>query len=496
VRPAAAPRLGRALWAAAAIALIGLVASFAAGAAASRGSAKPPRPNILLILVDDQATNTFHSSLMPKAFRWIVKPGTKFTAGLAAPPLCCPDRAGILTGQYPHNNGVFSNVPGYATLRHKRDTLPVWLRRAGYRTGFVGRFLNGYVASAGYAPAPGFRTWFAYDLAPLYLHYTMSDQGTPRFFGGSRRDYSTDVFTSRALRFIRDPSPKPFFLWLAYNAPHVAHTPSPHCKSFDPSPPDAASYRKFDRLRLPRPPSFNESDVSDKPNAIASLPTLDAPHIKDLIRRYRCTAAALSEVDRGINRIMHSLRHRRELRKTIVFYVSDNGYFFGEHRIGFGKSYPYEPALRVPYAVRVPPAYRSRHAPRRAEQIVSNEDIAPTILDYVGDVPACAGPHRCRTLDGRSLRPLIGGTGHWPSDRGVLAELNAEGIEYAAVRTDRYVFTEYADGQRELYNLRRDPWELDNVDGHPGYARTEATLAARLAALRRCSGTIGPHACE
>ena len=477
------------------------VAAFvlAAALAVTTASGKPnppPRPNILLIMVDDQATNSFNPALMPNAYRWIVRPGTKFTSGLAAPPLCCPDRAGILTGQYPHNNGVFSNIPGYAELLGKADTLPVWLRRAGYRTGLVGKFLNGYVGTAGYRPAPGFGTWFAYDLAPLYLDYTVSDQGTPRFFGHKRRDYSTDVFTSRALRFLRDPSRKPFFLWLAYNAPHVAHVPSPHCKSFDPQPPDAAAYLRFDRLRLPRPPSFNEADVSDKPAAIAALPPLDPPHIRDVIRRYRCTAATMSEVDGAVNRIMHLLRHRGELRRTIVFYLSDNGYFFGEHRIGFGKSYPYEPALRVPYAVRVPRAYRSRAAPHSSRQVVSNEDIAPTILDYAGGVRPCAGRRRCRTLDGRSLRPLLGGSGRWPRDRGVLAELNDEGIDYEAIRTRRFTYTIYADGERELYDLRRDPWELDNVAGHPAYAAVEASLARRLRALRRCSGTRGPRGCE
>jgi N-acetylglucosamine-6-sulfatase len=493
----AAPARHPARVAAAALA-VGLAAAALAAGSASRGamSSPAPPPNVLLILVDDQAMNTFRPTLMPKTFRWIVNPGTKFTSGLAAPPLCCPDRAGILTGQYPHDNGVFSNAPGYPTLRHKGDTLPVWLGRAGYRTGFVGKFLNGYVAKEGYAPAPGFRTWFADDSSTSYLDYTVSDQGAPRFFGSSRDDYSTDVFTARAARFIRNPSPKPFFLWLAYNAPHDSHLSSPHCDSFDPLPPDEAAYLRYDRLHLPRPPSFNEADVSDKPRAISSLPTLDAPHVGYVARRYRCTAATLSEVDKGVSRLMHTLHRRHQLRNTIVFYLSDNGYFFGEHRIDFGKSYPYEPALRVPYAVRVPSAYRGERPAHSTDQVVANQDIAPTILDYAGGAPSCAGPHSCRRLDGRSLRPLLGGAGPWPRDRGVLAELNAAGIRYAMVRTSRYAYTEYANGERELYDLRRDPAELDNVDGQATYAATEARLAKRLAALRRCSGTDGPRACE
>src|SRR5690349_13622569 len=152
------PILGRRLLGAAL-----LLAAIAAAALAlpreGAGAGVVARPNFLLILVDDQAMNTFKPAYMPETYRWIVKPGTKFTAGLAAPPLCCPDRAGILTGQYPHNNDVFSNDPGYPLLKDPADVLPAWLHRAGYRTGFIGKFLNNTVATLGRAKAPGFDRW-------------------------------------------------------------------------------------------------------------------------------------------------------------------------------------------------------------------------------------------------------------------------------------------------------------------------------------------------
>jgi N-acetylglucosamine-6-sulfatase len=483
-----------------------LLAAIGSGATSAVASAPPPRPispppaNVLLVLVDDQAMNTFTPHLMPKTYRWIVRPGTKFTAGLAAPPLCCPDRAGILTGDYPHDSGVFSNSPGYASLTDNGDTLPVWLRAAGYRTGLVGHFLNGYESAAGAKPAPGFGSWFGYDHPTRYFDYIASDQGTFRFFGNARRDYTTSVFTREALRFLRVRSRKPFFLWLAYNAPHDSHVPRPHCDGYDPIPPEGKAYLRYENLHLPRPPSFNEADMSDKPAAIASLPLLDRRHVGYLIRRYRCTAAAMHGVDAGVGRVMHVLRHRGELRRTIVLYLSDNGYFFGEHRIDFGKAYPYEPALRVPYAVRIPAAYRSGPAPNVSREVVTNQDIAPTILDYAGGVAPCAAPGHCRTIDGRSLRPLLAQTGGWPADRGVLAELSYdfEGtpIHYSAIRTARYTYVEYADGERELYDLERDPNELRNLDGQPADAATEAALAQRLAALRVCSGHSGPDPCE
>ena len=132
-----------------AAAALGLVLILLAGrpfesgnpAAAAR-AARPP--NFLVILVDDQAKNSFSRRYMPRTFRSIVDRGTTFSNGLAAPPLCCPDRAGILTGQYPHNHGVFSNRPGYPALKDPANTLPVWLRRAGYRTGLIGEFLIRY----------------------------------------------------------------------------------------------------------------------------------------------------------------------------------------------------------------------------------------------------------------------------------------------------------------------------------------------------------------
>ena len=498
-RPDRDNRARRALGVAALVLAIGVIAPPGASArtGAQRSQPREP-PNFLLVLVDDQAMNTFKHRFMPHTYRWIVRPGTRLVNGLAAPPLCCPDRAGILTGDYPHNNGVFSNQPGYASLTRKRNVLPVWLDRAGYRTALTGKFLNNYSSVRGYAPAPGFDFWFGYDGITRYFDYTMSDQGTPRFYGSDRRDYSTYVYTQQALRFIRQPSRRPFFLWLAYNAPHASHFHQPHCDGFDPVPPTSAAYLRVDHMRLPRPPSFDEADVSDKPKAIASLPRIDAPHVAYIARRYRCTVATMGAVDRGVDRVMRTLRHRGDLHRTIVVYLSDNGYFFGEHRIQSEKSYPYEPALQVPFAVRVPKAYRRRAMRPTTRAVVSEQDIAPTLLDYAGGVAPCATASHCRAIDGRSLRPLLGGGGRWPAHRGVLAELDYAGIHlhYWAIRTRRYMYAQYADGERELYDLVNDPFELRNRARARPYRGVETALARRLAALRRCKGHRGSRPCE
>jgi N-acetylglucosamine-6-sulfatase len=485
--------------------VVGIVslASLTAGTIAAHGGAATPAParaaagapNVLLIVVDDQATNSFRASYMPNTFRWLVDGGTKFVNGLAAPPLCCPSRAGLLTGDYPHNSGVFWDNPGYPSLSDRRDTLPVWLKRAGYRTGLVGKFMNGYdTHHFGLSPAPGFESWFNLLGERRYFDYEVSGQGTRRSYGTSRRDYSTDVFTRQAKRFIRQSSggSAPWFLWLGYDAPHTEHsTLVPGCGGNDPIPADRSSALRYRHTPLPRPPSYNEHDVSDKPPGVSDLPPISHHVFVNARRRFHCTLSTDREVDLGIGRLRRELGRDGELSNTIVFYISDNGYFFGEHRIARGKTLPYEPALQVPYAVRVPADLRPGPQPRVGRQLVTNEDIPATILDYAGDPPACAAPLDCRTLDGRSMRPLLGGSGRWPRDRSVLSEISGGAKHWRAVRTGRYLYTRYLGGARELYDLRSDPYELRNLASTPAYSRIERELAGRLHSLRHCVGIRG-----
>jgi N-acetylglucosamine-6-sulfatase len=478
----------------------GLCAHMATGGEAAAAAAPQP-PNFLIVLVDDQAQNSFKPTYMPRTFNDIVDRGTLFRNGIAAPPLCCPDRAGILTGQYPHNHGVFSNDPGYPTLRDPQDTLPVWLNQAGYRTGFVGKFLNGYSEEAGTTPAPGFDSWFGFLGFPGYYDYDMSNGGKARHFGSRRSDYSTNVLTRHANRFLAGSanSSSPFFLWLAYEAPHGWRSPIPPCqRATSPGPPTKAAYRAVKNVRLPRPPSFDERNVSDKPAAIRQLPLLDHQAIGNIKDDWHCTLAAVAALDKGVGHVLKELRREGESQNTIVFYVSDNGNFFGEHRRPNGKSDVYEPSLNVPYAVKMPRAYRSGPRVDHRAAVVSNQDIAATIVDYAnryaGGVHTCAAPGDCRRMDGRTLAPLLGGGGSWPADRGVLAEINSGPHDWNAVRTPRYTYSELETGERELYDLKSDPYELHNHAGQPAYAAVQSRLAARLALLRRCSGVQGRDA--
>jgi N-acetylglucosamine-6-sulfatase len=487
----------------------------AARDAAGASAAGPP--NFLFVLVDDQATNSFHRRYMPRTFKWIVDRGTKFTDALAAPPLCCPDRAGLITGQYPHNNHVWSNHPGYGELTDRANTLPVWLKQAGYRTGFFGKFLNHYGEVGRLSPAPGFDRWFAFTQEPsTYYDYRVSDQGVRVPYGHARSDYSTDVLTNQVADFIQQSvsESQPFFAWLAYSAPHLNRTTAGPCAGNNPVPPDPATFRRFAHEKLPHPPSFNEANVADKPRKISSLPKLDRAKRAEIRLRWRCTLAAMSAVDSALGRLMSQLHSESALRNTIVLYLSDNGVFFGEHRLPNGKGLVYEPALRVPFAVSVPRAYRTGPLAPHSHEVVANQDIAPTILRYVnrfgGSASPCNPPSDCRRLDGRSLLPLLNGGGHWRSDdRGVLVEIDSRRVPvtaraakrgridpecncaYEAIRTHRYLYSRLSTGARELYDLKRDPDELRNRVRAHRYARTRRHLAARLSVLERCSGQRG-----
>jgi N-acetylglucosamine-6-sulfatase len=470
--------------------------------------ASASRPNFIVITTDDQDAASLRRTVMPNVLDGISDPGTLFTAGFASPPLCCPSRAGFLTGQYPHNHGVFDNNPGYPTLRGKADTLPNWLKRSGYRTGFVGKFLNGYKRSKlkGIEPAPGFDRWYAVHKRKLYYHYQMTINGRVRQFGGGKRDYLTRVLTHYSEKFIGRESRKgkPFFLWTAYWAPHYSkreRVKGPCDNLVVPAPGDE---RAFGDAPLPRPPSFDEEDVSDKPPFIRHMPRISSARMRRLERSYRCRLASLLAVDRGVKGILRALRRSGELDNTVLVFTSDNGFYLGEHRIDHGKSTPYEPAIRVPLTIRVPAAHREGPSAAVAPEPVSNVDLAPTILDLAGATPCKKSD--CRTLDGRSLAPLLSeGSAGWPEDRAVLFETRTgeSPCRYEAIRTQRLFYAEHGVGnagrcqrakEKELYDLDADPYELENLLRAPGGSsptNTETALKERLDALRKCSGIAG-----
>jgi arylsulfatase A-like enzyme len=432
-------------------------------------------PNVVVIETDDQTVADM--AAMPRARALIGDAGVTFTSSFVSLSECCPSRATFLTGQYAHNHGVLSIGPpfgGFGRLRGA-ETLAVWLQRAGYATAVIGKYLNGYHGTRvppGWTSFEGLLSRFAYR----FYDYRMNVDGRLETHGYAPREYQTDLITRRALRFIRGRS-RPFFLWTTYVAPHIGR---PHDLT-DPlglnsTVPAARDSEAFLGATLPRPPSFDEADVSDKPPAIRNRPRLKSWQVAALASTHRQRLASLVAVDEGVARIVGALRARDQLRNTLLIFTSDNGFMLGEHRVLTGKILPYEPSIRVPLLMRGPGV---PHGVRRRD-LVWNGDLAPTILDAAGARPAFA-------LDGRSLlappRPR----------RDILLEgppaRRTNGLPwFIGLRTPRYKYVEYLWGARELYDLRRDPDETHNLARSLATSRLRAALKRRLAQLAGCAG--------
>jgi N-acetylglucosamine-6-sulfatase len=465
------------------------------------------RPNIVVVMTDDQDISTYQRG-MPVTQRALGDNGTTFRAAVATTPLCCPSRAAFLTGQYGHNNGVLTNSTGYRALVDPRNVLPTWLKRDGYRTAVIGKWLNGYTRSPGTEdgrkPAPGWDKWIT-ELSTHYYDYTLTIDRRARTFGSRDRDYLNSVLTSRALRFIRSSANgggSPFFLWLPYAAPHrdaSAPEAGGACGREGLAVPAPRDVRRSGPVSPPQSPAVNEADVSDKTAALHRAPPLDSEELGRISRAYGCELASLRSVDRAVGRITDQLRRLGELDRTLLVFTSDNGFMHGEHRLAAGKNLPYTAAARVPLVIR-PPAATSPATGVSSGGVVANIDLTATLLDYA-DADPCVRRGSCRPLDGLSLRPLLEGrTEEWPADRAI--ELESEqytnGIcRWRALRSDEYLFARFRPGRPggchgaprlELYDLNEDPYELENVAEDPDYAEVRDDLATRLDELKDCSG--------
>ena len=427
-------------------------------------SAAPP--NILFILTDDQTVEEFNPNTMPylrsePGGKWV-----KFTNAIVNTPLCCPSRATILSGQYAHHHGVVNNHKG----RQLKDsaTVATWLNSAGYRTSLIGKYLNGYPfrnVPANYIP-PGWDEWNAFVKEPGYYDYTLNENGTLVTYGATSADYSTDVLKRRALQFLGG-SAEPFFLYFAPYAAHDPYTPAPEYAS------------AFSDLQMHRSPSFNEADVSDKPEWIRSRSLLTARKQQNQDRDRRSQYRALLSVDDAIEEFFSALNSRGILDNTVVVFMSDNGHLLGEHRVRTKVS-EYEESQAVPLWVRVGSAVA-----KVEPSLVSNVDLASTLTELAGVTPTIP-------QDGRSLVPLLNGSASgWRY--GVLLEWFGETAAskaslappYWGVRTRTHKYVELSTGEKELYHLAVDPYELQNVAGDPAYAQIQADLAAELAILKQ-----------
>jgi N-acetylglucosamine-6-sulfatase len=458
-----------------------LIASavFLAGAPAQASvSDARGRPNVIVIMTDDQTVGSLQ--VMGNVKRLLAERGASFANSFVSFSMCCPSRATFLTGQYAHNHGVLSNDPptgGYAKLDHS-NTLPVWLQNAGYNTVHLGKYLNGYGLVDPTEIPPGWTEWHASVgwSSFRYYGYTLNERGRLVTY---ERAYQTDLYARKAAEIIRRRAAqtKPFFLWAAFLAPHSGRPVEPDdpegLKTAVPAP---RHHDYFVSERLPKPPGFNECDVSDKPRGIRRRPRLTPEQITAIREKYQQRLESLLAVDDAVAQIVRALRASGELRKTLIVFISDNGFLHGEHRDRSGKVLPYEPSIRVPLIVRGPGV----PAGLRLTQPVANIDLAPTIVEAAG---ATAG----RDMDGNSLLPLFQNSAI-RFERDLLLEGPPGTKNFAGIRTARYVYAEYWNGEHELYDLAHDPYELKSRHADPAYDVVEQDLAVRLAWLRTCAG--------
>jgi N-acetylglucosamine-6-sulfatase len=440
------------------------------------------RPNFLIILSDDQRHDTM--DYMPRTKTRIFAEGVTFQRAYITTSLCCPSRASLLTGMYAHKHGVRLN-----TIALQKETFSERLKKSGYFTGQVGKYLNSWDGSA----RPEFDFWAAGPGGTAhYFDPRVNVNGT----WSVHRGYLTHIQRDHALEFLRRAAQqdKPFVLLFSPNAPHFeyerpAGTPrGPTDKAFFLRPPQPApgDEKLHQTLAAHRPPSFNRVDVATRPRWFRSLLPL-TPELVAEIDAFRLKQLqSLNALDHAVESLLALLATQGKLNQTFVIYLSDNGHFWGEHGIAWGKNAPYEESSRVPFAVRYP---RLASKPRVETRLVANIDIAPTIYELAG-IPAPSD------VDGRSLIPLLetsrAEASPAPSWR---EELLLEGwvappavtagwAPYAAIHTGRYVYVETEGDRSELYDLATDSYQLTNQLANAAYGAVVTDLKARLQRLR------------
>jgi N-acetylglucosamine-6-sulfatase len=427
------------------------------------GNQDPERPNIILIMTDDQPMHTLNH--MPVVQRELIDKGINFSHGYVTTPLCCPSRASIVTGLFAQNTGVLTNRPGAPAFTKDAETYAVWFQEAGYRTALLGKYLN-YITAMGldYRP-PG---WDDYQIFwdrdksfpkfSFFYGYQFNENGKLVTYGNDEKDYSTDVLTRKAKEFIIASKDQPFMLTLSYYAPHYPyHSAERHEHRFTTD----------DDWKPHWPPNFLEEDMSDKPGWLRDRKELNYNHAFNDDQGMLRTLLA---VDEGVQEILDLLDKRQIRENTVIIFISDNGMAVGEHHL-IGKDCPYEECIQIPFIVTYP---RLGDIPRVEHNFALNIDLAPTMLDFA-NIPIPEG------LDGVSLVPLLmnpeiewrehifiehykDGEADDPSN------LSATIPDYWGIRTHEWKYVEYITGEMELYDMVNDRYELQNLAYEPEYA--------------------------
>ena len=435
-----------------------------AGLLASQACATLPRindrrPNFLIIITDDQRYDTMSYGVMPVTQATLFDQGATFTHAYDTTPLCCPARASLLTGMYAHNTGVKTNDNGL--------TYPNFIytmQQNGYYTGLVGKYLNSWDGEL----RPEFDYWVSFFRGEsAYIDPRLNNNGTWSTYKG----YITDILGDDVIQFLDQAAkqPRPFILYFAPNAPHQPATPDP------------IDANKLTNLPAWRPPSFNEADVSDKPQWL-QYKLLTPQEITQDDKFRRDQLLTLIALDRADAKIFDAMRQNGQLDNTVIIFLTDNALFWGEHRMT-QKDSLYEEGVHTPFAIRYPPLIPK---PVVKDQLVANIDIAPTILQLAGiPIPS--------NMDGLSMVNLFEG-GPWRN--ALLLEGWPPRGSYSAIHTERYVYSETTGDKSEFYDLQTNPYELGNQINDPQYQTIIQQLRVQLHELQAQKGappTMAPE---
>jgi N-acetylglucosamine-6-sulfatase len=450
------------------------------------------KPSIVFVLTDDLSLDLLR--FMPHVLA-MEREGLTFKNYFVSDSLCCPSRASIFTGNYPHDTHVFSNSGrhgGYRVFYNRGEewhTFAVALQRAGYLTGMMGKYLNGYLqfgthhadggaadVSPSYVP-PGWSTWDVAGWGYPEFNYDLNSNGSVYHFANHPFDYLTDVMAQRGSQFIQAAAERhqAFFLELATFAPHRPYVPAPR------------NVRDFPGLRAPEPPSY-DALPSHAPHWLGVHPPLNARQAAVIDYVFRRRAQSVEAVDRMIGQIEQTLKATGMARNTYVIFSSDNGLHDGQYRLMPGKLTAFDTDIHVPLVV-MGPGVRPGST---TSEVAENIDLAKTFAAIGGTtLPS----------DGHSLMPLLRGQTppDW-SDAALIEHRNArrsqEGADiqqkasgtptpYEAMRTPGFLYVEYSDGEREFYDVRTDPFELHNIAGL--LTRTQlGLLHVALLAMKNC----------
>ncbi len=550
-----------------------------ASAARAKGSeVEGQKPSFVVIQTDDETMEELYDGVrmlsgaeeyaMPNTLQLLGEKGVTFSRYYTPYSLCAPSRVSLLTGRYAHNDNVRGNVPpnggwtGFQARQAYSHNIATWLQGAGYRTIHIGKILNGY-GDQPYSPGtevpPGWSSWHTIlnsDTNHYAYGYLLNNNGVvegpygnsgsweTREYGeiddpgcpyaplnGKPCYYETDMFNGLAMgELAATPAEQPFYMQVDYTSPHGDFR-----KPAGPQP-ATRDIGRFTGAPLPdsRAEGFNEGNVNDKPRFIREAPYLNATEIHTYRVYYQNCLNALISVDEGVKGIVDELGALGRLRNTYIIFTSDNGFFFGQHRLVGGKFLAYEPSTHLPLIIRGPGIKPNT----QSGQLVNTTDIAPTILELAevapdksidgtslmpyakdptlrsrrpllfesfvqtddveanGQAPtetstperAAAGKARGKLLRGAARASSASGGGAGTKNPSAHASVVAPPKNYYGIRLGPYKYIEWPDGEKELYDINKDPYELNNIVRNGDYAPIRNFMHKELERLEECSG--------